>query len=61
MGILFGVFHKVRIRLLGTLEKSISKSFQKSYVLCWDTFSYYYMYECLLGKVYVEFQFGSHP
>jgi hypothetical protein len=34
--ILFGVFQKVRIRLLGTLEKSISKSFQKSFVLWQD-------------------------
>ncbi len=61
MGILFGVFQKVRTRLLGILEKSISKLFQKSYVLRWDTFSYYYMSECLLGKAFVEFQFGSHP
>jgi hypothetical protein len=35
---------------MGTLEKSISKLFQKSSVLWWDTFSYYYMSDCLLGK-----------
>jgi hypothetical protein len=59
VGILLGVFQKVRIRLLGTMEKS--KLFQKSVVLWWDTFSYSYTSDCLLGKASMEFQFGSHP
>ncbi len=61
VGILLGVFQKVRICLLGTMEKSISKLFQKSFVLWWDTFSYSYTSDCLLGKASMEFQFGSHP
>ncbi len=56
MGILFGIFQKVRTHLLRTLEKSVSKSFQKSVVLWWHMFSYCHMLKCLLGKAYVEFQ-----
>jgi hypothetical protein len=45
VGILSGDFQKIKTCLLGTLEKSISKSCQESSVLLWNMFSYCYMYE----------------
>jgi hypothetical protein len=59
MGILFGVFQKVETCFLGTLEKSILESCQESSMLWWDTFSYCYMFDRIVGKILFGISIGE--